>query len=271
MPGRHDLPEALAPLSRRNAIELSETRFHADVNRLIEAIEKSFAVVEKKEDLSATPVAPPAEPASIRPPESKDLPEARSRQDSVATAKDPTTPVKSVQTTPAIPPAASISAIVGLKEPEGWTRKHLITVSAIGTLVILLLALAVFLMRRGPAFDEGPRVTALEDKQAIASAMTLGYLVGHKEPPLSNGPISVLKTFIENENIKFQELELLYLDEFPTDVNAVMIIGPQYDFADREMRLLRDFWDKQGRILVLLGSANIRLEPLIQAEKGLLC
>src|SRR5881398_1493271 len=43
MPGRHDLPEALAPLSRRNAIELSETRFHADVNRLIEAIEKSFA------------------------------------------------------------------------------------------------------------------------------------------------------------------------------------------------------------------------------------
>ena len=48
MPGKHDLPEALAPLSRRNAIELSETRFHADVNRLIEAIEKSFAEAEKK-------------------------------------------------------------------------------------------------------------------------------------------------------------------------------------------------------------------------------
>src|SRR6516162_155556 len=43
MPGRHDLPEALAPLSRRNAIDLSETRFHADVNRLIEAIEKAAA------------------------------------------------------------------------------------------------------------------------------------------------------------------------------------------------------------------------------------
>ncbi len=57
MPGRHDLPEALAPLSRRNAIELSETRFHADVNRLIEAIEKSFAVAEKKAEAEAARLA----------------------------------------------------------------------------------------------------------------------------------------------------------------------------------------------------------------------
>src|SRR6476469_2291176 len=48
MPRKQDLPEALAPLSRRNAIELSETRFHADVNRLIEAIEKPRTLPEKK-------------------------------------------------------------------------------------------------------------------------------------------------------------------------------------------------------------------------------
>jgi hypothetical protein len=48
MPRREDLPEALAPLSRRNAIELSETRFHADVNRLIEAVEKACASPEQK-------------------------------------------------------------------------------------------------------------------------------------------------------------------------------------------------------------------------------
>jgi hypothetical protein len=34
-----------------------------------------------------------------------------------------------------------------------------------------------------------------------------------------------------------------------------MIAGPQYDFSDREMKLLRDFWDKQGRMLVLLDPA----------------
>src|SRR6202162_3469437 len=70
----------------------------------------------------------------------------------------------------------------------------------------------------GMAFGEGPRVTAFKGEQAITSAMmvlvegkknTIGYVLGHKEPPLTGeSPISVLKTFIENENIKVQELNL---------------------------------------------------------------
>ena len=113
------------------------------------------------------------------------------------------------------------------------------------------------------AFGEGPRVAAFKGEQAITGAMidlvegkkkTLGYITGHKEPALSapTSPISLLKTFIENENIKFQELNLLDQAAIPPDVNAVTIVGPQYDFSDREMKLLRDFWDRQGRILVLL-------------------
>jgi len=35
----------------------------------------------------------------------------------------------------------------------------------------------------------------------------------------------------------------------------VMLAGPQYDLSDREMKLLRDFWEKQGRMLVLLDPA----------------
>src|SRR5437867_512548 len=117
----------------------------------------------------------------------------------------------------------------------------------------------------GVAFGEGPRVAAFKGEQAITSAMmdlvegkkkTLGYVLGHKEPPLSeNSTISVLKTFIENENIKFQELNLFDVDAIPKDLKAIMIIGPQYDFSDREMKLLRDFWDKQGRVLVLIDPA----------------
>ncbi len=34
-----------------------------------------------------------------------------------------------------------------------------------------------------------------------------------------------------------------------------MIAGPQYDFSDREMKMLRDFWNKDGRILLLLDPA----------------
>src|SRR6201993_2821169 len=118
----------------------------------------------------------------------------------------------------------------------------------------------------GMSLGEGPRVAAFKGEQAITSAMidlvegkkkSLGYVTGHKGPALSapTSPITLLKTFIENENIKFQELNLLDQPAIPADVNAVMIIGPQYDFSDREMNVLRDFWDKQGRILVLLDPA----------------
>jgi len=114
----------------------------------------------------------------------------------------------------------------------------------------------------GMAFGEGPRVAAFKGEQAITSAMidlvegkkkTLGYVLGHKEPPLTEGSaISILKTFIENENIQFKELNLLDLEAIPEDVKTVVIIGPQYDFSDREMKVLRNFWDQQGRILLLL-------------------
>ncbi len=82
----------------------------------------------------------------------------------------------------------------------------------------------------GMAMGEGPRVTAFKGEQAISSAIidltegkknVIGYVLGHKEPPIAEAPpnlmtmerspaspISVLKTFIENENIKLQELNL---------------------------------------------------------------
>jgi hypothetical protein len=115
------------------------------------------------------------------------------------------------------------------------------------------------------AFGEPPRVTAFKGEQAITSALidlvegkknTIGYITGHKEPAITGtSPISVLKTFIENENIKFQELNLFNVGAIPPDLKMLMIAGPKYDLSDREMKMLRDFWDKQGRILVLLDPA----------------
>src|SRR6266516_4670271 len=127
----------------------------------------------------------------------------------------------------------------------------------------------------GMGFGEGPRVTAFKGEQAITSAMmdlvegkknALGYVLGHKEPPLSeNSTVSVLKTFIENENIKFQELNLFDVEAVPAELKTIVIIGPQYDFSDREMKLLRDFWNKQGRILLLLdpGTKTPKLDAFL--------
>src|SRR6266481_1365725 len=118
----------------------------------------------------------------------------------------------------------------------------------------------------GTAVGEGPRVTTFKGEQVITSAMIdlvegkkniIGYVTGHKEPPISEpsalslaqqpqqprSPISILKTFIENENIKFQELNLYNEPQIPAEVKAVMIVGPQYDLSDREIKLLHDFWN----------------------------
>src|SRR5256714_7141928 len=133
----------------------------------------------------------------------------------------------------------------------------------------------------GAAFGEGPRVTAFKGEQAITSAMidlvegkknTIGYVTGHKEPSIAEpsplamldqqqqagSPISLLKTFIENENIKFQELNLFNEPQIPAEIKTVMIIGPQYDLSDREIKLLHDFWNKQGRILLLIDPSAKR-------------
>jgi ABC-type uncharacterized transport system involved in gliding motility auxiliary subunit len=131
----------------------------------------------------------------------------------------------------------------------------------------------------GMAMGEGPRVTAFKGEQVITSAMmdlvegkknVIGYVTGHKEPSIAEpsplamvqqqqqperSPVSVMKTFIENENIKFQELNLYNEPQIPADVKTVMIAGPQYDLSERELKLLHDFWDNQGRILLLVDPS----------------
>ena len=131
-----------------------------------------------------------------------------------------------------------------------------------------------------PMFGEPPKMIAFKGEQAITSAMidlvegkknAVGYVLGHKEPPIADAPpsitpsmapdqgthspLSLVKTVIENENIKFQELNLFEVPEIPADLKTIVINGPQYDLSEREMKLLHDFWDKQGRILLLLDPS----------------
>jgi hypothetical protein len=64
-----------------------------------------------------------------------------------------------------------------------------------------------------------------------------------------------MKMLFENENIQLKELNLFDVPSIPAEIKTIMILGPQYDLSDREMQLLREFWDKQGRILLLLDPA----------------
>ena len=119
-----------------------------------------------------------------------------------------------------------------------------------------------------PLTGEEGQITAFKGEQAITGALldvvegkknVVGYVLGHKEPLLTEttgtSPVSIMKTFIENENVEFKELNLFEVPAIPADIKVVMIDGPQYDFSQREMTLLRDFWNKEGRILLLVDPA----------------
>jgi tetratricopeptide (TPR) repeat protein len=60
MPQRQQLPESLAPLSRRNALELSYNRYGYDLGRLLEAVER---VLGQRFPPVAATSAPPSVPA----------------------------------------------------------------------------------------------------------------------------------------------------------------------------------------------------------------
>ncbi len=108
MPEPEDLPENLRPLTRRNALELNDLRWHDDTRRLMEVIEQLLAQAEPA--VAAVAAAPSPEPSA---PVAPTLP---------AGPAGPTAP------------AATASALE-------WLRRHRWTAIATAVAVVLLVVL----------------------------------------------------------------------------------------------------------------------------------
>ncbi len=108
-----------------------------------------------------------------------------------------------------------------------------------------------------------PQVTGFTGEQAITAGLievsegkksTVYYVQGHGEPSLAKGkPLGPLGDQLASEHLTVDELNLLNADTVPPDATALMLIGAHYDLTDREVKLLSDYWDKGGRLLVLLN------------------
>ena len=111
-------------------------------------------------------------------------------------------------------------------------------------------------------FNEAPQVRAFRGEQIITSALIelteekeskIGFVVGHGEPGLKDGsPLTRFKEYVERQNLKLEPLILTNLERIPTDFAAVVLAGPKYDLGDRDLSLLRNYWNEQGRLLILL-------------------
>ena len=127
----------------------------------------------------------------------------------------------------------------------------------------------------GMMMGQPPTLKSFKGEQAITSALLelteekqnkIYLLAGHGEPELTKGPIDEaaggpetiikLRTFIERQNIKAETLKLGDVDKVPDDARAILIIAPKYDLSEREMKLVREYWEKKGRLFISLDPTH---------------
>lgn len=127
-----------------------------------------------------------------------------------------------------------------------------------------------------PMLQQAPEITAFKGEEAITSGLievtegkknAVYYVRGHGEPDLtaSTSNLSSLGKTIQEEHVNLQTVNLLNVDSLPADAAVVMVLGPTYDFTEREAQLLTDYWNKGGRILILLNPevATPHLDALL--------
>jgi len=93
-----------------------------------------------------------------------------------------------------------------------------------------------------------------EDKQS-----KMYILGGHGEYDFNAPQNKTLKEQIGRQNIKVEPLMLANLEKVPDDAGALIILSPRFDYSERDLRLLSDYWDRKGRLFIAIGSIGKRL------------
>jgi ABC-type uncharacterized transport system involved in gliding motility auxiliary subunit len=117
----------------------------------------------------------------------------------------------------------------------------------------------------GVMYGRPPRLTAFKGEGALTAALLevtenkqnkIYLLAGHGEPDIKVDTMSTIREFITRQNLKLDTLNLMD-SAVPPDAKAVLILGPKYDFSEREMMLLEDYWNKRGRLLVAVDPTTL--------------
>ncbi len=83
------------------------------------------------------------------------------------------------------------------------------------------------------------------------------YLVGsHGEYDATSRETTGFREFLSRQNLKAETLKLSEKDSIPEDASMLLILGPRFDFSERDLKLLTEYWEKKGRILLCTGWTN---------------
>lgn len=111
-----------------------------------------------------------------------------------------------------------------------------------------------------------PRLTAFKGEQVLTRALLevteqganrVYAIAGHGEPAIDGEQLSGLKELIERQNIQIEPLTLGDIDTIPPQTQTLLLIGPKYDFSDRDLAVLHTYWEKKGRLFVFLDPNSL--------------
>lgn len=115
----------------------------------------------------------------------------------------------------------------------------------------------------GVAIGEPPRLRAFRGEVVITSAVIelanpvpprAYFVVGHGEMmPGVNPGLSTVSEYIARQNIEVAPLSFADVDRVPEDAEVVFIVAPRFDLQPRELEALAEYWNGDGRLIVLLN------------------
>jgi hypothetical protein len=117
----------------------------------------------------------------------------------------------------------------------------------------------------GEMYGQQPKFTGFKGEQALTGAIlevseakpNKIYLIGGKGgPELEGDDLAAFKIYMQRQNIQLDTKVLMNIDKIPDDASAVMLIGAKYDLTDRELKLVKDYWEKQGRLFIALDPSG---------------
>ena len=74
-------------------------------------------------------------------------------------------------------------------------------------------------------------------------------------------PWQVLSSMLSYQNIQLVPIRLTDIKSIPEDAEGFALVAPQYDLDDREIDILKDYWDRPK------SSVLITLDPLVELNK----
>jgi YVTN family beta-propeller protein len=159
MPKAEELPPSLAALVRRQALELSPSRFDSDTSRLLRVLDRTLAEVQTgptappQPTLASSTTRVPVGPAADGPPDAPPREAPGEAAPSRPTAKDPTLGPEPTPSTPTAPPATR----PGRAQLQRWIGQpiRLISAAAVVVITVIVIVVAQAQNRNGAATHQG--------------------------------------------------------------------------------------------------------------------